>query len=106
MKTFCVNALQPFSDIRLHKDPGNRYKTKTYTPFSATYKIPPLLHLHTQFNEELPYDTINMDFMNENQSAHGDREYGHIFLQKSLKADFNLCLNSNMLFELLCIPAL
>lgn len=38
----------------------------------------PLLHLHTQFNEELPYDTINMDFMNENQSAHGDREYGHI----------------------------
>lgn len=38
----------------------------------------PLLHLHTQFNEELPYDTIDMDFMNENQSAHGDREYGHI----------------------------
>ena len=39
----------------------------------------PLLHLHTQFNEEIPYDTIDMDFMNENQSAHGDREYGHIF---------------------------
>ena len=38
----------------------------------------PLLHLHTQFNEQLPYDTIDMDFMNENQSAHGDREYGHI----------------------------
>ncbi|MCR5716441.1 MAG: L-arabinose isomerase [Lachnospiraceae bacterium] len=38
----------------------------------------PLCHLHTQFNEELPYDTIDMDFMNENQSAHGDREYGHI----------------------------
>ena len=38
----------------------------------------PLLHLHTQFNEELPYDTIDMDFMNENQSAHGDREYGYI----------------------------
>mgnify|MGYP000534239147 CR=1 FL=1 len=38
----------------------------------------PLMHLHTQFNEELPYDTIDMDFMNENQSAHGDREYGHI----------------------------
>ena len=33
----------------------------------------PLLHLHTQFNEEIPYDTIDMDFMNENQSAHGDR---------------------------------
>ena len=38
----------------------------------------PLLHLHTQFNEQLPYDSIDMDFMNENQSAHGDREYGHI----------------------------
>lgn len=39
----------------------------------------PLLHFHTQFNEEIPYDTIDMDFMNENQAAHGDREYGHIF---------------------------
>ena len=39
----------------------------------------PLLHLHTQFNQEIPYDTIDIDFMNENQSAHGDREYGHIF---------------------------
>ena len=38
----------------------------------------PLCHLHTQFNEEIPYDAIDMDFMNENQSAHGDREYGHI----------------------------
>ena len=38
----------------------------------------PLLHLHTQFREEIPYDTIDMDYMNENQSAHGDREFGHI----------------------------
>ena len=38
----------------------------------------PLLHLHTQYNEAIPYDTIDMDFMNENQAAHGDREYGHI----------------------------
>lgn len=38
----------------------------------------PLLHLHTQFNQEIPYDTIDMDFMNTNQSAHGDREFGHI----------------------------
>ena len=38
----------------------------------------PLLHLHTQYNEEIPYDTIDMDFMNENQAAHGDREWGHI----------------------------
>ena len=38
----------------------------------------PLLHLHTQFNQEIPYDTIDMDFMNENQSAHGDREFGHM----------------------------
>ena len=38
----------------------------------------PLLHLSTQFNEEVPWDTIDMDFMNLNQSAHGDREYGFI----------------------------
>ena len=38
----------------------------------------PLLHLHTQFNRDIPYDTIDMDFMNTNQSAHGDREFGHI----------------------------
>ncbi|WP_082232998.1 L-arabinose isomerase [Halobacillus massiliensis] len=36
----------------------------------------PLLHLHTQYNKEVPWDTIDMDFMNLNQSAHGDREYG------------------------------
>lgn len=33
----------------------------------------PLLHLHTQANEKLPYADIDMDFMNLNQSAHGDR---------------------------------
>ena len=45
----------------------------------------PLLHLHTQFNREIPYDTIDMDFMNENQAAHGDREYGHIFSRLSME---------------------
>ena len=38
----------------------------------------PLLHLHTQANRELPYGELDMDFMNLNQSAHGDREYGYI----------------------------
>jgi L-arabinose isomerase len=38
----------------------------------------PLLHLHTQFNREIPWSEIDMDFMNLNQSAHGDREFGHI----------------------------
>src|ERR1700728_2009528 len=38
----------------------------------------PLLHLHTQFNQELPWSTIDMDFMNLNQAAHGDREFGLI----------------------------
>src|SRR5574344_2355295 len=38
----------------------------------------PLLHLHTQFNKEIPWNDIDMDFMNLNQSAHGDREFGHI----------------------------
>ena len=36
----------------------------------------PLLHLHTQFNRDIPWDDIDMDFMNLNQSAHGDREFG------------------------------
>ncbi|WP_410615417.1 L-arabinose isomerase [Amycolatopsis sp. lyj-109] len=38
----------------------------------------PLLHLHTQLNEALPWSTIDMDFMNLNQAAHGDREFGFI----------------------------
>ncbi|NEW77890.1 MAG: L-arabinose isomerase [Gelidibacter sp.] len=38
----------------------------------------PLCHLHTQFNAEIPWSSINMDFMNLNQSAHGDREFGFI----------------------------
>ncbi|MDM5358782.1 L-arabinose isomerase [Peribacillus sp. ACCC06369] len=38
----------------------------------------PLLHLVTQYNQEVPWSTIDMDFMNLNQSAHGDREYGFI----------------------------
>ncbi|CAH0997724.1 L-arabinose isomerase [Emticicia aquatica] len=38
----------------------------------------PILHLHTQFNRDIPYNDIDMDFMNLNQSAHGDREFGHI----------------------------
>jgi L-arabinose isomerase len=38
----------------------------------------PFLHLHTQFNRDLPWDQIDMDFMNLNQSAHGDREAGFI----------------------------
>ncbi len=38
----------------------------------------PLLHFHTQYNRDIPWDTIDMDFMNLNQSAHGDREHGFI----------------------------
>jgi L-arabinose isomerase len=38
----------------------------------------PLLHLHTQFNRDIPWSTMDMDFMNLNQSAHGDREFGFI----------------------------
>jgi L-arabinose isomerase len=38
----------------------------------------PFVHLHTQFNRELPWSSIDMDFMNLNQSAHGDREFGFI----------------------------
>lgn len=47
----------------------------------------PLCHLHTQFNAEIPWDAIDMDFMNLNQSAHGDREFGFIMsrMQKKRK---------------------
>lgn len=38
----------------------------------------PFLHLHTQFNRDIPWNSIDMDFMNLNQSAHGDREFGFI----------------------------
>jgi L-arabinose isomerase len=38
----------------------------------------PLCHLHTQFNAEIPWASMDMDFMNLNQSAHGDREFGFI----------------------------
>jgi len=38
----------------------------------------PICHLHTQFNRDLPWDSIDMDFMNLNQAAHGDREAGFL----------------------------
>ena len=45
----------------------------------------PLLHLHTQFNRELPWAEIDMDFMNLNQSAHGDREFGFLVTRMRLR---------------------
>ncbi|MCL2209231.1 MAG: L-arabinose isomerase [Treponema sp.] len=44
----------------------------------------PLLHLHTQFNRDIPWASIDMDFMNLNQSAHGDREHGYIHARMNL----------------------
>jgi L-arabinose isomerase len=44
----------------------------------------PLMHLHTQFNRDIPWDSIDMDFMNLNQSAHGDREFGFIMSRMRL----------------------
>jgi L-arabinose isomerase len=48
----------------------------------------PMAHLHTQFNRELPWSEIDMDFMNLNQSAHGDREFG--FIVARLKLDHKI----------------
>jgi L-arabinose isomerase len=45
----------------------------------------PLLHLHTQFNRDLPWAEIDMDFMNLNQSAHGDREFGFLETRMRLR---------------------
>lgn len=44
----------------------------------------PFVHLHTQFNRDLPWSTIDMDFMNLNQAAHGDREAGFIHTRMRL----------------------
>lgn len=44
----------------------------------------PLLHLHTQFNRDIPWKDIDMDFMNLNQSAHGDREFGFMMTRMRL----------------------
>lgn len=44
----------------------------------------PILHLHTQFNRDIPYNDIDMDFMNLNQSAHGDREFGHLMTKMGI----------------------
>ena len=44
----------------------------------------PLLHLHTQFNRDIPWANIDMDFMNLNQSAHGDREFGFMMTRMRL----------------------
>jgi L-arabinose isomerase len=44
----------------------------------------PLVHLHTQFNRDIPWGDIDMDFMNLNQSAHGDREFGFIMSRMRL----------------------
>jgi L-arabinose isomerase len=45
----------------------------------------PLCHLHTQFNRDLPWDEIDMDFMNLNQAAHGDREAGFLHTRMKLR---------------------
>ncbi|MEO7191362.1 MAG: L-arabinose isomerase [Vicinamibacterales bacterium] len=45
----------------------------------------PILHLHTQYNRDLPWSTIDMDFMNLNQAAHGDREHGFIMSRLRLR---------------------
>src|SRR5262249_44068871 len=45
----------------------------------------PLLHLHTQFNRDLPWSEIDMDVINLNQSAHGDREFGFIETRLGLR---------------------
>jgi len=44
----------------------------------------PLAHLHTQYNRDIPWGSIDMDFMNLNQAAHGDREFGYMMSRMSL----------------------
>jgi L-arabinose isomerase len=62
----------------------------TFSPakmWIASLKIlnKPILHLHTQFNQDIPFTEIDMDFMNLNQSAHGGREYGFMLSRMRLE---------------------
>ncbi len=59
----------------------------------------PLLHLHTQFGRDIPWDSIDMDFMNLNQSAHGDREYGYIGARMRIARNFR---NSPRIKRFIC----
>ncbi|CAN5546905.1 L-arabinose isomerase [soil metagenome] len=45
----------------------------------------PMLHLHTQYNRDIPWNDIDMDFMNLNQSAHGDREFGFMMSRMRMR---------------------
>ena len=47
----------------------------------------PYLHVNTQYNRDIPWDSIDMDFMNLNQSAHGDREFGFICTRLGIKRE-------------------
>ena len=47
----------------------------------------PMLHLHTQANQSLPWATIDMDLMNRNQAAHGDREYAHVRSRRDIQRE-------------------
>src|SRR3954465_7704554 len=65
---YCVGVIAWMHTFR----PANRWIPALDQPRK------PLLHLHTQANEALPWATIDMDFMNLNQAAHGDREFAHV----------------------------
>ncbi|MBQ0736366.1 L-arabinose isomerase [Aquimarina celericrescens] len=63
----------------------------------------PILHFHTQFNAKIPWETIDMDFMNENQSAHGGREFG--FMMSRMKKDRKIVVGhwkDNKIHDKLC----
>ncbi|HSZ33639.1 MAG TPA: L-arabinose isomerase [Puia sp.] len=64
----------------------------------------PILHLHTQFNRDIPWNEINMDFMNLNQSAHGDREFGFIMtrMRKRRKVVSGHWQDPNLIHQIAC----
>lgn len=62
----------------------------------------PLLHLHTQFNRDIPWSDIDMDFMNLNQSAHGDREFGFMVsrLRRNRKVVVGYWQDPDVIFQI------
>ena len=63
----------------------------------------PLLHLHTQYNRDIPWADIDMDFMNLNQSAHGDREFGFMASRMGIRRKVILLATGKMQ---MCMTAL
>ena len=77
IKTICLEANAAENCIGLIAWMHTFSPAKMWIP-GLNVLAKPFAHLHTQFNAEIPWSEIDMDYMNLHQSAHGDREFGFI----------------------------